>query len=54
MFMIDRQSFDRLLDLTPKTLLDLLMKFKNNPDINQSGQFEMEIYVAYREEVYVS
>lgn len=54
MFIIDKESFDRLLDLSTKSLLNLLMKFKNSPEIIESGQFEMEIYVAYREEVYQS
>ena len=54
MFIVDKQSFDRLLDLSNKTALNLLMKFKNDPYIIDSGQFEMEIYVAYRDEVYQS
>ena len=54
MFVIDKKSFDRFMDLTNKTAIELLMKFKSNPEIIESGQFEMEIYVAYREEVYES
>ena len=53
-FIMDQESFNKLLDLSLKTAINLLMKFKNNPDIIKSGQFEMEIYVAYREEVYES
>ncbi len=51
-FINDRESFDKLLDLSTKTALNLLMNFKNDPKLIESGQFEMEIYVAYREEVY--
>lgn len=51
-FIIDKESFIRLLDLSTKTALNLLMKFKNDPYIINSGQFEMEIYVTYRDEVY--
>ena len=52
LFIEDKPSFTKLLDLTNKTALNLLMKFKNSPEIVQSGQFEMEIYVAYRDEIY--
>lgn len=54
MFIMDQESFNKLLDLSSKTAINLLMKFKNDPEIIKSGQFEMEIYVAYREEVYES
>lgn len=52
MFIIDKESFIRFMSLTPKTAAELLMMFRNNPDIIQSGQYEMEIYSAYRDEVY--
>lgn len=51
-FIEDKDSFSRFLDLSPHTALNLLLKFKNDPYIINSGQYEMEIYVAYREEVY--
>ncbi len=54
LFIVEKESFDRLMDLSNKSAVNLLMKFKNDPQLIQSGQFEMEIYVAYRDEVYES
>ena len=53
-FIGEKDSFDRFLDLNPKTAVELLLKFKNNFEIVQTDQFGMEIYVAYRDEVYES